>query len=60
MGHFQLTGLCRDCQEQETVQRVLVACTKYQTGRKVRMEGLMRAGMTGTNVKAILGSSGSE
>ena len=54
------TGLCERCQEQETLEHVLISCMKYIPESRDMMEGMRRAGLTGDRLKNTLECGGQE
>lgn len=49
-----LTGLCEQCSEEETIEHVLLFCSKYTEERKIMLNKLEELGNVGKKLKHIL------
>ena len=51
------TGLCEECQEEESVEHVIMRCRRYETQREKMRKGLVEAGVKELSLKGLLDMS---
>ena len=47
-------GLCEECQEDETIEHVLLSCRKYEMERNTMMNKMRDLGEKEVNIKSLL------
>lgn len=48
------SGLCEECQEEESVEHVILRCRRYETQREMMRRGLVDAGVKEISLKGLL------
>ncbi len=51
------TGLCEECQEEESVEHVILHCRRYQREREIMEDNLKEVGVKKLTLKTTLGMS---